>query len=457
MSHAGLLKGCELHVHVGGCFYVEDLLDLAADVYVEVDWTLFTDSFERAFGRRPDPVVLFRDALAGAPGGRQRLRDHYVFPLRDDGDFGRFMARLNLLISLYRHWRRRPGGEGALVRRIVERHRREGLDYVEYRAMFGGGGDDPRGFLDFHAGVAEAIRDASGDDLQGRYIISIPRWDPVAGYQLVRQLLECRPDLAGTIVGLDLCDFEEGYPPRTAAPLFSRLEEDNRQRPDEALEVVYHVGEIYSDKSLESAVRWCHQAAELGASRLGHAIALGLDPEVAASRGPEAHLSETVGERLDQITYDLEWTRDLAGAGVEVDPGALGAEARELAGQPPGRRLQRPYSVERLEQVRRRQEFVLTRLGKLGTVVETCPTSNRLFGRVPAPAHHPVHRLLASGVNLVIGADDPGIFESPLAEEIDWVCRHTGKSAEQLARRLGDPRRFGLNRLRNQRGDCGNE
>ena len=50
-----------------------------------------------------------------------------------------------------------------------------------------------------------------------------------------------------------------------------------------------------------------------------------------------------------------------------------------------------------------------------------------------------MHRFLASGVDLVIGADDPGIFESPLAAEVDWVARTTHLSREALAQRLGDP------------------
>jgi len=87
---------------------------------------------------------------------------------------------------------------------------------------------------------------------------------------------------------------------------------------------------------------------------------------------------------------------------------------------------------------------VLRELTRLGTVVESCPTSNSLIGGVGDPAAHPVRRLLQSDVPLVIGADDPGIFDSPLADEIDWVATHGGLSRDDLQRRLGDPRRFRL-------------
>jgi adenosine deaminase len=97
-------------------------------------------------------------------------------------------------------------------------------------------------------------------------------------------------------------------------------------------------------------------------------------------------------------------------------------------------------------EVRRRQDFVLERLAVLGTVIETCPTSNLRIGGVPSPAEHPVHRFLRSDVNLVISADDPGTFDAPLAAEVEWVLAHTGYDPTSLVERLGDPRRFRFQR-----------
>ncbi|HIM56379.1 MAG TPA: hypothetical protein EYM39_06715 [Candidatus Latescibacteria bacterium] len=101
-----------------------------------------------------------------------------------------------------------------------------------------------------------------------------------------------------------------------------------------------------------------------------------------------------------------------------------------------------------MEEIRRRQDFVLHRLAESGTVIESCPTSNLRIGGVPDAARHPIHRFLRSQVNLVVGADDPGIFDSPLAAEIDWVVAHSGLDARGLAQRLGDPRRFRLGQQR---------
>lgn len=444
MSHLDQLKSCELHVHTGGCLYLEDLLELARDTYQRVDWRLYVDTFAKTFGIRPDPVVLFREALTGDPEAIGRLRRHYVVDPTDAGDFARFQAKFNLAICLYRYWWLILGREADIERRILARHRAEGLQYVEYRAMAPYDADHPEGFIAFHALVARAIQEASGRGFEARYIISLPRWDPLETYHLVQVLFDQHPELIPSIVGLDFCFFEEGYPPQTARPLFDRLRQDNQQRPERALEVVYHVGETYFDKSLESAVRWCHQAAALGPRRLGHAVALGLDPEVAVARRPDAHLAEPTGERLEQIAYDLRFRAELESFGVEVDIPALEKERRALEPLPSTARVERPYTPERLEEIRRRQDFALRCLTDMGTVIETCPTSNLRIADVPDASRHPIHRFLASAVDLAIGADDPGIFDSPLAAEVDWVAQHAGLSPADLACRLGDPRRFRL-------------
>jgi hypothetical protein len=363
-----------------------------------------------------------------------------VYRQEDGADFGRFQAKFDLLICLYRYWAQHLHREEEVLWRIVERHRQEGLTYVEYRAMFGL--DNPESFLRFHRTNARVFQQACTPDFTARYLISIPRGAALAGYELVQRLFAENPELVPSVVGLDFCFFEEGYPPEGLRPFFARLQADNHRRPGQALEVAYHVGEVYFDKSLESAVRWCHQAALLGARRLGHAIALGLDPEVAIGRRPGAHEAEPVSERLAQIAYDLEHRRELEAVGVAVDKYALKREQTALARRRVDEPVCRPYTPQRLEEVRRRQDLVLAELARLGVCIESCPTSNLRLGGVPSPAQHPLWRFLRSGVGLAIGADDPGVFDQSLAAEMDWVATHAGLGKRALAARLGDPRRF---------------
>jgi adenosine deaminase len=447
------LKACELHVHIGGCLYADDVLELGREVYHDIDWRLFVDSYAEVFGERPVPQRLFHDAMHGGDLGWQRFRRHYVYDALDGGDFGRFMAKMNFLSCVYRHWRNVLQRQEHVLHRITDRHRQEGVSYVEYRGMYTVATDDADGFFTFHLATALALQAASRDGLTARYIISLPRWAPLQQYAWVKQLLDEHPELLPTIVGIDFCHVEEGFPPEVVRDFFHHLEEDNRNHPERALDVVYHVGESYFDKSLESAVRWCHEAAEMGARRLGHAIALGLDPAIAVTRQAQAHETECVRERLDQIGYDLTYAYELQAYGIAIDRDALEQERDLLLRQPLDASVHRPYTPERLDGIRHRQDFVLDRLAELGTVIESCPTSNLRIGGVPSAAFHPVHRFIHSAVPLVIGADDPGIFDSPLAAEIDWVVAHASLDAQALAERLGDPYRFRLGTRRSAAGE----
>ncbi len=445
--HLNTNKTCELHVHLGGCFYAEDLIRFGGDVYQEVDWSGFCDGYEQAYGERPDAPRLYREALSGSRSGADAFRRHFVYTPADGPDFHRFLAKFQFFICLARHFAA-IGRESELFAAAIERHRSEGLEYVEYRAMDNRGVGNPEGFLSFHRGNAEIIRLASDRGFTARYVISLPRWEPMEAYALVQRLLDGSPELIETVVGLDFCHVEEGFPPKLVRPLFDQVAADNRERPGRALEIVYHVGESFYDKSLESAVRWCHEAAELGARRLGHCLALGLDPVIAVGRRASAHEEELVSERLDQIGYDLAHAVALRRYGVGVDLPALERERSELRRKEAGDLVSRPYDEGRLADIRKRQRFALDAVAKSGAVIETCPTSNLCIGGVPDPAAHPVRRFLESEVNLVVAADDPGIFDSPLAAEVDWVLRHSEMDEAGLAARLGDPRRFRLGRMR---------
>jgi len=437
-------KTCELHVHTGGCLTAGDLVDLSRDCYREIDWSLFTDAFEDAYGRRVDPIELF-EAATKDPANLKAVEDVFVYTEKDGGDFGRFQAKFNLLICVVRYLSDTFGNNAASMRAILNRHRSEGMRLVEYRCMLSRETADS--FISKHTQYAQQIHESNksgrGDDIF-RYIISLPRGNSVEAYQWVKRILGDNPQLKEVVVGLDFCHAEEGHPPKLERELFELVATDNDRHAAHQLGIVYHVGESYFDKSLESAIRWCHEAAVYGAKRLGHCIALGLDPAVAVSRRENAHQSELVSERIDQIDYDLTHEASLTKAGVHVDTTLLKQEREQLSQRDGNVTVSRPYNESRLAQVRKRQDYVLGELARLGTVIESCPASNLRIGGVPGPEHHPVHRFLNSDVNLVISADDPGVFACALADEVDWVLEHSGMSAKQMADRLGDPIRFRL-------------
>ena len=440
-----ILTGCELHVHMIGCLYPKDLLALGKDVYHDIDWDESIALYEGAYGVTLDPISLFRDGLQGGEAGLAKFRRQVVYQQEDGGDFDRFQAKINLPARVSAHYQKVLQQETVFTDRVVDAHRREGVDYVEYRVLTRFA-DDPDATIRFHQRFIHALQAAEGNGITARYLIGVPRGAPMVGYNIVQRLFDEHPETIRTVVGLDFCAVEEGFPPSSVKDVFDRLKVDNQRNPERALGVGYHVGESYFDKSLESAVRWCHEIAEMGAKRLGHAIALGLDPAIAIDRRPEAHTEELVSERLAQIDYDLERKTALAAYGISIDDQALTREKTQLQQEPLTDTVKHPYTLARLDAVRKRQDFVLDRLVEIGTVIETCPTSNLRIGGVPSPEHHPIHRFLKSKVNLVISADDPGVFNSPLAAEVDWVLNHTDFNAEQLIKRLGDPRRFWFRR-----------
>ena len=441
-----LLGGGELHMHVLGAFYADDVLALGRDRYRAIDWQPFREQYRAAFRVDTDPIAIFDAAVRGDADGFTHLARLHTYTAEDGGDFGRWEAKFNFFMAIWSTYRRqREEGDRILLDRMLARYRAQGLDYIEYRC---GAGIDPKGMPYWHRLCATALQGASCNGQTLRYIIGLSRWAAMEGYRLVRQLLADHPEIVPTVVGIDFASVEEGYPPRDLRPLFEQIARDNRADPAAALDVVCHVGESYFDKSLESAIRWCHEVAEMGTRRLGHAIALGLDPAVAVARRPGAHERELVSERLDQIAYDLHHRNALVAYGTPIDVAALLAERAVLVARDPATHIERPYDAARLDEARRRQQFVLDHLVALGTVIECCPTSNLRIGGIPDPAHHPIHRFLASGVNLAICTDDPGNFDITLASEIDWVVAHTRLDRAALGRRLGDPRRFRLGQRR---------
>jgi hypothetical protein len=97
------------------------------------------------------------------------------------------------------------------------------------------------------------------------------------------------------------------------------------------------------------------------------------------------------------------------------------------------------YDERRLAEVLGRQDYVLDRLTELGTVIEVCPTSNLRIAGIPTIARHSVWRLLESGVRLTICSDDPGVFGTTLAAEVDLIATGYPGGVAALADRLGDP------------------
>jgi len=312
---------------------------------------------------------------------------------------------------------------GYFSRRTARTQRQDGIGHAEQRFQIAmspriGGGRGSH-LSDAHAREMQTAMLCTCSELEEpgfrqTIAMSLPRLDPWPRWELAREL--ALGQYGDLLTGVDFCGFEEGHAPKDKARFFAEVHGFNRRHPERAL------AESFEDKSLERAVRWVHEAAELGTHRLGHAIALGIDPD---AYGPHER-SESAGERADQLRYDLKHADGLRSACVEVDEPAVEAELLRVEALPSDTGLIVKYGAERLEEVRRRQEFAAGRVRELGAVVEVCPTSNRRIGGIASPDHHPVHRFLDWGLPMAIGSDDPGIFDTTLADEIRWVVETAG-------------------------------
>lgn len=75
---------------------------------------------------------------------------------------------------------------------------------------------------------------------------------------------------------------------------------------------------------------------------------------------------------------------------------------------------------------------LLDRLCEERITLEICPSSNVATGVVPALAAHPLPRLLAAGVPVVLGSDDPPMFGTTLLDEYRRARDHLGLTVGQI-------------------------
>jgi adenosine deaminase len=424
----------ELHLHLYGCIRAPRLLEMIARAR-DPHWSHYERQYERAFGRPSPARAIVARHLAGDPQAAADFERLFVFGDDDAGSFAKFQAKFDLVTVAsrvgfaYREEEHVPEALAEIrdvARTVLDDQAVEGITHAEQRFFFGR--EAPLPFVERGLRtLLEVYREERR--LAATLAASLPRDDPWGHWEIVQRLAES--ELGSHLTGVDFCFVEEGHPPKEKRALFEAVHAHNRARPDRALAILYHVGESFEDKSLESAVRWVHEAAELGAHRLGHAIALGVEPEAYGGQEGRHVRREGTWERRDQIRYDLRHFDDLVAAGVALDRTALARELESLEGRDEIRDV--VYDRARLHEVRLRQRFAMRDVKRLGAVIEVCPTSNLRIGGLRDHGHHPIHRFAEEGVPFVIGSDDPGIFGTTLERELDWAKEQLRLDANGLA------------------------
>ena len=398
----------ELHSHLYGCLRPDDLRWLAARN--KPRWEIYEGAYRAAFGPDSTPPS-FAALFAGGKEAARLLAANYYF--RESGNFARFQSSFSLIIAV-------SSTEPEEIQEVIQRAAaQDSADFVEYRMLFSPLLGDEL-LRERVVALAEGARQAEegNPDRQVRLAVSLLRDNArvLAQYEIVRRLVSEHETVRRFVTAIDFCSQEEGFPPAEKGGLFSQVLADNARDPGGALAILYHVGESFEDKSVESAVRWVVESARLGAHRLGHAIALGVNPDLYLGTERE----EIAGERLAQVQFELAHASELEAAGVPTERSTLLEEAARLA-QVPEASVPISYDSKRVERLRSFQEWAMQEVRKTGAVIESCPTSNIRIAGLKSLNNHPLPRFLRAGLRVVIGADDPGILDTSLAEEFGHV------------------------------------
>lgn len=360
----------------------------------------------------------------------------------------------------------------------------------------------------FHL-IKSAIVDGARVDVaspHGRYAT----WFRRAREQVraLKAMLTLEPDLLQVVRGIDVANVELTVPTWIVAPLFREaLRPTPRARPAQLpLRTTPHVGEDF--RRLAEGLRRLDEALALElvgrGSRVGHALALGIDPRRWGDHRP------IVSQPLEERLFDLLWEKTLAERGL-VRPTAartayVAAEARRLGqalfGQPvpvddlvaayrdllrPGRVMQVGYGraigvladrdyvrrwlfdgrVQRrgaaaitvvttddeVDMLQEAQLAVARAYVNAGVAVECNLSSNLLVGGLASFAEHPMLRWqpLIDAPNLprigiTLNSDDPVTFATRLADEYAYAyfaLLHVGATNEQALDWVERVRRMG--------------
>ena len=298
-----------------------------------VDWTSYESEFQVTYGKLPPIRDILKRYDLDATSAREEFQQLFVFSDQDAGNFARFQAKYNLLVNGI-GWTKSSLPDSEFPRyvkdicgfahKIIGRQRRQNVGYAEQRMPL-----SPRltrvQAKNLLAGILKTYSEYADSNIQPRLAVSLPRDNPWPGWEVTREL--ALSPYGHLLTGIDFCYLEEGHPPKHQGPFFNEVRDFNRKHPERALAILYHVGESFDDKSLESAIRWVHEAAELGEHRLGHAIALGVNPDKYGVH----RRHETVSERIDQLKYDFRHTDGLGRSGVHVDARRVTQELNHLA------------------------------------------------------------------------------------------------------------------------------
>lgn len=402
----------DVHVHLHGCIRPELLWNIGKEHYKscinKLEW--YASEYEKAWGFKPDYLAYWEQ-----DDGFERMVSDFIFSAPNP--FDRFQANFNLIIALCEI---RPDDLTVQEQIIRSVSAESSLEYFEARTLI------PFSFsagqtLEYLRHICLLVQHLNRElPMKTRLVFSLFRDNTLAQqhYSRIREFMTLYPDLSEEIAGIDFAYKEEGFPPGKKQQFFSRFHADNQKL--KRLSLLYHVGESFQDKGLSTAIRWIYEVAEAGADRLGHATALGINPDLYRNRT----ITESSEERLRTLRWLLEQGGEFASVGFEIDRNRIQKEIDSLLRQNAGP-VAILYDDDYLAECRGLQHAVSEIFFRDRVTIECCPTSNKLIGQISSDKDHPVVSFMQHHLNLVFGTDDPGLFGIDWKSESAYVERLT--------------------------------
>lgn len=402
----------EHHVHLYGCLTAEDVWLLGRDLWQQqrqrLDW--YADSYRQCFGVDPQYEKFWR-----TDAGYELLRSAYE--VNTSLSFAQFQAKFNLVIALFPH---NSTACQQVWQHVLAKHLQSDLKYAEYRTMYPSQNVEEH-FQAINSILAQKAAE-SGHSFQPRFAVGLAR-QPDQAIAQYRNLAELKDKLTH-LTAIDLCGDEEDYPAHCYEQLFALIKADNA-RHKKKLALLIHVGESFSRTHIASSIREILQAHAIGAHRLGHATALGIELE--SMRGRQ------VFESVQVRAQHLQWLADdyLSDYGYTCDQRFLQAEHKRLQ-QTAGADIALTYDDACIYETKALQTAALRYAQDQGVIIETCPTSNRYLADIKVDEHLPLRKFAQHKLTLAIASDDPGMFGTDIAQE--WEISSRQVSADFLQR-----------------------
>ena len=410
----------DLHNHLYGSITAEKLFEIGLN-NPNPRWNLYTELHQKFHKEELNTKSFFNDYK-----DIERFKSIYLF--KKPAPFLEFQSKFNLIIALCKF---DEDEIKSVSKDIVIEHANKGVVFAEYRIMYA-----PYATKDVYFSKTIAAceglllgEQSVSNSMKAKLVVSLHRdGNYEEQYKWLKELMNKNDLVREYLVGIDFCYIEEGFPPKEKKSFFQTIIRDNMDNPQSALSILYHVGESFADKTPKSAVRWVGESALYGSHRLGHCIALGINPESFADKT----FSETIGERLDQIKFEILHYEKIKSFGKTQNYSKLMHEKEILENANIDSKISFKMNKQYIDELNTFQDFVIYLVREESkAVIECCPTSNLYIGMLPGMKEHPIRRFIKNNLRVTIGSDDPGIFDTTLVSEYEHAA-NAGLSIEEL-------------------------